>query len=100
MGHRPILYEEGALIWFDGDNATQVQRYTENIDDFLAPYMNKSLLINKGVNQVECGLQKPPRNEVCAFDVRQLGPCSPQNGYGYSARKPCVIIKLNKAIRR
>ncbi|KAH9636185.1 hypothetical protein HF086_007137 [Spodoptera exigua] len=25
MGHRPILFEEGALIWYKADNETQVK---------------------------------------------------------------------------
>ncbi|KAF9819873.1 hypothetical protein SFRURICE_004227 [Spodoptera frugiperda] len=64
MGHRPILFEEGALIWYKADNETQVKKYVDNINQFLAPYNNKSLLVNQGVNQRECGDVKPPRNEL------------------------------------
>ncbi|CAG5048122.1 unnamed protein product [Parnassius apollo] len=96
MGHRPLIFEEGALIWYHADNDTQVQKYVANIDQFLAPYNNKSLLVKKGANQRNCGDVKPPRAEVCAFNTTQLGPCSKANNYGYPARTPCLIIKLNK----
>lgn len=62
---------------------------------FLA-YENKTLLLNQGVNQVDCGDVKPPRDEVCAFNTSLLGPCSRENGYGYKNRTPCVIVKLNR----
>ncbi|KAJ2944451.1 hypothetical protein O0L34_g3791 [Tuta absoluta] len=96
MGHRPILYEEGALIWYKADNATQVKRYVDNIEEFLAPYKNRSLLITEGENQRDCGTEKPPRAEVCAFNTSLLGPCSSEHNYGYPNRTPCFIIKLNR----
>ncbi|KAJ8729742.1 hypothetical protein PYW08_001323 [Mythimna loreyi] len=96
MGHRPILFEEGALIWYHADNDTQVKKYVKNIDEFLAPYNNKSLLINKGVNQRDCGDVKPPRAEVCAFNTSSFGDCSSENDYGYANKTPCLIIKLNR----
>ncbi|CAH0726366.1 unnamed protein product, partial [Brenthis ino] len=96
MGHRPLIYEEGALIWYDADNNTQIKKYVDNINEFLAPYENRSLLINQGENQLECGNTKPPRNKVCFFDVKLLGPCSKENDFGFKNRTPCIIIKLNK----
>ncbi|XP_072936823.1 sodium/potassium-transporting ATPase subunit beta-2-like [Epargyreus clarus] len=96
MGHRPILYEEGALIWYTANNTDQVKKYVDNIDKFLEPYNNKSLLINKGVNQRDCGDVKPPREEVCSFDPKLLGPCSKENDYGFPDKTPCIIVKLNK----
>ncbi|KAI8427384.1 hypothetical protein MSG28_001939 [Choristoneura fumiferana] len=59
-------------------------------------YENKSLLVNRGVNQRDCGTMKPPRAEVCAFNTSQLGPCSAENSYGYKDKMPCFIIKLNR----
>ncbi|XP_004929151.1 sodium/potassium-transporting ATPase subunit beta-2 [Bombyx mori] len=96
MGHRPLLYEEGALIWYDGNNSTHIQKYTQNIDEFLEPYRKKSLLPNGGHNQIECGDVKPPRLMVCAFNTSQFGPCSQEEGYGYANRTPCLIVKLNR----
>ncbi|XP_014360958.2 sodium/potassium-transporting ATPase subunit beta-1 [Papilio machaon] len=96
MGHRPLVFEEGALIWYDADNASQYDKYVRNIDQFLAPYENKSLLVTRGENQRECGEVKPPRAEVCAFNTSLLGPCAHKHAYGYPTRTPCIIIKLNK----
>ncbi|KAJ0181545.1 hypothetical protein K1T71_002267 [Dendrolimus kikuchii] len=96
MGHRPLVFTEGALIWYESGNKTQIKKYVDNIDDFLAPYDNKTLLVNKGVNQRDCGAIKPPRDQVCAFNTSQFGPCSKENNYGYSSNQPCIIIKLNR----
>ncbi|CAB3231535.1 unnamed protein product [Arctia plantaginis] len=96
MGHRPLLFEEGALIWYNATNSTHVQKYVDNINDFLAPYNNKTLLINKGVNQRDCKGVKPPRGEVCSFNTTLFGPCSEENGYGYANQTPCLIVKLNR----
>ncbi|XP_047507404.1 sodium/potassium-transporting ATPase subunit beta-2-like [Pieris napi] len=96
MGHRPVVFEEGALIWYRLDNGTSYKKYTDNLDEFLAPYKNKSLLINKGENQVDCQQKRPHAGEVCAFDTSLLGPCSSENDYGYADGTPCLIIKLNK----
>ncbi|CAH0404558.1 unnamed protein product [Chilo suppressalis] len=96
MGHRPLVFEQGALIWYHPSNSTQVKKYVDNINQFLAPYENKSLLVNGGVNQKECGNVKPPRDVVCSFDLSQLGPCSRENDYGFTNATPCIIIKLNR----
>ncbi|XP_050685615.1 sodium/potassium-transporting ATPase subunit beta-2-like [Leptidea sinapis] len=96
MGHRPIVYEEGALIWFKRDNTTTYKKYIDSINEFLEPYKNKSLLVNKGENQLDCGDKKPPGGQVCAFHTSLLGDCNSENNFGYSEGKPCVIIKLNK----
>ncbi|XP_045510912.1 sodium/potassium-transporting ATPase subunit beta-2-like [Colias croceus] len=96
MGHRPIIFEEGALIWYKLDNKTTYKKYTDNIEEFLAPYKNKSLLVNQGLNQRDCQDKKPPPGDVCSFNVSQFGPCSSENDYGYGEGKPCLIIKLNK----
>ncbi|CAH2236242.1 jg1265 [Pararge aegeria aegeria] len=96
MGHRPILFEEGALIWYKADNDTRIKKYVDNINEFLAPYENKTLLNNKGVNQRDCGDSKPPRNEVCSFNISQFGDCSKESGYGFYNITPCIIIKLNR----
>lgn len=96
MGHRPVVVEDYGLIVYNATNRTQVQKYIDNIDEFLAPYNNKSLLINGGTNQRDCGVVKPPRKEVCSFNTKLLGPCNRENDYGYSNMTPCLIIKLNK----
>ncbi|XP_053602837.1 sodium/potassium-transporting ATPase subunit beta-2-like [Plodia interpunctella] len=97
MGHRPLIFEEGALIWYIKGNKTQYQKYIDNLNEFLLPYENKSMLINKGVNQIDCPNElRPPRDEVCAFDVTKIGACTKDTDYGYSGDKPCFVIKLNK----
>ena len=36
MGHRPLVYEEGALIWYHADNQTEIKKYADNLNEFLA----------------------------------------------------------------
>lgn len=36
MGHRPLLIEEGALIAYKADNSTEVKKWVDNIEAFLA----------------------------------------------------------------
>lgn len=46
MGHRPIVFEEGALIWYKVDNNTQIKKYVDNINEFLArEYQYKQTII-------------------------------------------------------
>lgn len=45
----------------------------------------------------DCSNGNPaPAGKVCRFDVKTLGPCTQENGYGYAEGKPCVLLKLNK----
>lgn len=36
MGHRPIIFEEGALIWYRANDSQNIKKYTDNLDAFLA----------------------------------------------------------------
>lgn len=52
MGHRPILFEEGALIWYDASNSTQIKKYVDNIDKFLdRKYFGLYLLLHNNFTQ-------------------------------------------------
>lgn len=60
-------------------------------------YKNNSKLPGGGKNQQICDFDKPPApGKVCAVDVGNFGPCSPQNGYSYNKSSPCIFVKLNK----
>lgn len=99
LGYRPMPaeVEEGAMIHYAAANKTQVKGWVERINEFLAPYRDQTLLPGGGKNQVICDFQKPPTaDNVCAFDVSKLGPCSAEEGYSYNKSAPCIFIKLNR----
>lgn len=60
-------------------------------------YINSSLLPNGGRNQQICSYNMPAKpDHVCAVDVNNWGPCSPNQQYGFNNSAPCVFIKLNR----
>lgn len=60
-------------------------------------YINSSRLPNEGRNQQICNYTMPPKSgNVCAVDVNNWGPCSPNRQYGFNNSAPCVFIKLNR----
>ncbi|KYM85349.1 Sodium/potassium-transporting ATPase subunit beta-2 [Atta colombica] len=99
LGFRPISDnpDEKSLIWYSASNATDIQKWTQRLDKFLENYINPSLLPNGGRNQQICSYNKPAKSgNVCAIDVNNWGPCSPNQQYGFNNSAPCVFIKLNK----
>jgi len=41
--------------------------------------------------------EKPPKYEVCKFNVTDLGgECTEANSFGYANGTPCVLLKINK----
>uniref|UniRef100_A0A6M2DRV4 Putative sodium/potassium-transporting atpase subunit beta-2-like protein n=1 Tax=Xenopsylla cheopis TaxID=163159 RepID=A0A6M2DRV4_XENCH len=100
LGFRPIAdkTEEGSLIWFDAKNASEVAKWTMRIDEFLAPYKNRSRLPSHGENQMFCDYQKGPNtaNRVCAVNMDLWGVCTSQENYGFGKSAPCVFLKLNR----
>ncbi|XP_026471690.1 sodium/potassium-transporting ATPase subunit beta-1-like [Ctenocephalides felis] len=100
LGFRPIAdnTEEGSLIWFDAKNETEVAKWTTIIDEFLAPYKNRSQLPSHGENQMFCDYETGPNtaNRVCAVAVEKWGSCTSQANYGFGQSAPCVFLKLNR----
>ncbi|KYQ53878.1 Sodium/potassium-transporting ATPase subunit beta-2 [Trachymyrmex zeteki] len=99
LGFRPISDnpDERSLIWYSASNATDIQKWTQRLDQFLENYISPSLLPNGGRNQQICSYNKPAKpGNVCAVDVNNWGPCSPNQQYGFNNSAPCVFIKLNR----
>nr|BAH72497.1 ACYPI006475 [Acyrthosiphon pisum] len=65
LGFRPMSpnVEDGSLIYYAADNATNVEAWTTELDKFLAVYKNKTLLPDKGNNQQKCGYNMPPQKD-------------------------------------
>lgn len=99
LGFRPMSpnVEDGSLIYYAADNATNVEAWTTELDKFLAVYKNKTLLPDKGNNQQKCGYNMPPqKDKVCEVSLANMGPCATEYKYQYHKAQPCVFIKLNK----
>ncbi|XP_050426387.1 sodium/potassium-transporting ATPase subunit beta-2-like isoform X2 [Adelges cooleyi] len=100
LGFRPMSLnvEDGSLIYFEANNATNVETWTKSLDKFLSVYKNKTLLPNKGANQQSgCSYTNPPQNgKVCDVTLANMGPCTTEQKYQFHKGQPCVFIKLNK----
>ncbi|XP_054007404.1 sodium/potassium-transporting ATPase subunit beta-2-like isoform X5 [Hylaeus anthracinus] len=99
MGFRPISDNplEKSLIWYSSSDPASVQKWTSLLDIFLKEYTNSTLLPNGGRNQQICSYDTPVKpGHVCAVDVNNWGPCSPEQQYGFNNSAPCVFLKLNR----
>lgn len=66
---------------------------------FIAVYSDRTKLPENGATQKICGFNDSSVNngrKVCEVDLTRLGPCSPQNSYGFNNSQPCIFLKLNK----
>uniref|UniRef100_A0A182MZB3 Sodium/potassium-transporting ATPase subunit beta n=1 Tax=Anopheles dirus TaxID=7168 RepID=A0A182MZB3_9DIPT len=94
---RPDEAEGLPMITYVAANKTSVNEWVTLMDDYLAPYADHTLLPGGGKNQQICDFNTPPAGgKVCAFDVKNLGPCSVSGGYGYNKSAPCFFIKINR----
>ncbi|CAH8498962.1 unnamed protein product [Dicrocoelium dendriticum] len=97
IGFRPMVDVQKSLIKFAVTDPQDYYLYTENIEAFLEKYR---AINSKPEDQfANCnGVNKAPDNpeKVCKFPLEKLGVCNKENGYGYPAGTPCVILKLNK----
>lgn len=99
VGYRPMQEDPdtGAFIQYVAANKSDVKSWVNRINSFLDPYRDQTQLATGGKNQVICDFTNPPTgNNVCAFDVSKLGPCTAEQGFGYNKSAPCIFIKLNR----
>ncbi|XP_043784138.1 uncharacterized protein LOC122710371 isoform X2 [Apis laboriosa] len=99
LGFRPMSNnaDERSLIWYSSSDPSSVQKWTGLLDTFLEEYINSSLLPNGGRNQQICNYNTPVKpGHVCAVEVNNWGPCSPNHQYGFNNSAPCIFIKLNR----
>ncbi|XP_052893861.1 sodium/potassium-transporting ATPase subunit beta-1-like [Anopheles moucheti] len=94
---RPEEEENSNSIQYVAANKTDAGLWVEMINEYLRPYNDHTLLPGGGKNQVLCDFNTlPSRGNVCAFDVKNLGACSEQAGFGYNRSAPCIFVKLNR----
>lgn len=98
VSYRPRLEDsEISAIEYTAANKSSVAEWVAKINEFLEPYVDNTKLPGGGKNQAICDFNTPPKpGQVCAFDVKNLGECSADQGYGYNKSAPCIFIKLNR----
>jgi len=85
LGFRPQPDMEKNLILVD-KNADNYENdaFIKNLNQYLAIYYWKQ--------------DNDNRDETKKFTIYNPGVCKPENQYGYSSGKPCVLVKMNKIV--
>ncbi|XP_035779416.1 sodium/potassium-transporting ATPase subunit beta-1-like [Anopheles albimanus] len=92
----PEDVEQVAAIQYVAANKSDVAIWTDLINGFLEPYVDRTNL-PPGTEQVICDFNTPPpAGKVCAFDVSKLGACTAEQNFGYNRSAPCIFLKLNR----
>jgi len=106
MGYRPLARSnniESTLIWYDQNDADDIDHWVNNLNETVKPYTAAGKKKAEGTKYIECPPGKTPdaeKQEVCDFSLGSLGTtCTIENKWGYFARTPCVLLKLNKMIQ-
>lgn len=94
------LYQ--SLLRWDIGHSDEVKEINSRIDKFFVGYGGK-LNDSESSYFIECpdsnaSGPKLLMNESCYFDLKSLGPCTPNTtrGYGYEIASPCIYIKIKK----
>jgi len=101
LGFRPLPRTknvESTLIWYQSQDINDVDYWTGQLDDFIAPYEGATDV--SGQHTKLCSENNlPGKNEVCIFQDRWLGEiCQKNEDWGYKLNRPCVLLKMNKMI--
>jgi sodium/potassium-transporting ATPase subunit beta len=81
-----------SLIMYNSSDISIAKLWIEQLDEFLAPYIEKS------ENVQNCDYREAPdEGKVCDFKIDvKLAPCLSVYSYGFESTGPCVFLKLNK----
>jgi len=85
---------EGNLIHYKENDEMGRKRYVDSTTKFLSSY--------ERYDQMDfvrnCDFHyPPPENSVCAFDIKQLGPCARED-FGFSRATPCIYFTLSQVL--
>lgn len=89
--------KEDTLIWYRSNNREDVLRWTDQIDQFLAPYKTQN-----SPNVTKCEPGVPPQrgsNEVCQVESPFTWyPCVADRAYQFnsSSSGPCIFLKVDQ----
>ncbi|CAL8074558.1 unnamed protein product [Orchesella dallaii] len=102
VGFRPRPDQEDStdstLIWFKQQDPNDFKFWSKQLEEFIEKI--EEIQKDAGDDKTHsCTLgteNTTNRNKSCIVDLKQLGPCTKENDFGYGQGKPCFIIKLNK----
>lgn len=95
MGFRPQPDIENSLISFTAGQNWTYASYVANLQKLYDAYKKDK----PGARYRDCGPGSTDSDptKVCQFDWdTQLPNCLPENQFGYTVGRPCVILKLNR----
>ncbi|XP_044750910.1 sodium/potassium-transporting ATPase subunit beta-2-like isoform X2 [Coccinella septempunctata] len=99
LGFRPMPdnNEESTLIWLQGSNKTNYEKWKANLMSFLDTYYTPGKIEKGNVPIKRCSYDELPiPGQVCDIDVRKWEPCSPDRHFDYHRNAPCIFLKLNR----
>ncbi|KAK9872950.1 hypothetical protein WA026_020302 [Henosepilachna vigintioctopunctata] len=99
MGFRPMPdnNEESTLIWLQGSNKTNYEKWKINLLSYLDKYYTPGKIEKGNIPVKRCSYgEKLVRGQVCDVDVRKWDPCTPDNHFDYPRNAPCIFLKLNR----
>lgn len=116
LGFRPMAHDvdQGSLIWYDVSNQTQINYWSNLLDEFMdgETYFNfntcnqNSLIENSfhlpeyslgSSNQKNCDfVELPNEGQVCKLDISKFDQCTKEHSFGYRNAAPCIFLKLNR----
>lgn len=96
LSSRPNVDVKRALIKYATTDPQEYLVYTDNIDIFLAPYVDINTKPDSQFAKCE-GSTKTPEDphKVCKFPLTMLDACA-DVAHGYPGATPCVFLKINK----
>lgn len=108
LGFRPrpsSTKVETTLIWFTSGSNGNYKQYTDDLEDFLKPYVQDTGDDRGGNVATVDDCKNPqfvaPAGKYCPFNYKEVfsgegEPCNAQNKFGYDKGSPCVLVKINK----
>lgn len=101
LGFRPMPDQDNnadsTLIWFKHSDPKDYKFWSNQLTEFVEKI--EEIQKEAGGRTHSCTLgteNTTSRNKSCLIDLKQFGPCTKENDFGYSQGKPCFIVKLNK----
>ncbi|XP_053639305.1 sodium/potassium-transporting ATPase subunit beta [Cherax quadricarinatus] len=87
-------------LWYNPSRPDSSLHYVSSIRELLQPYMNSTAAnMNSRIVYKNCAEESPAKDEVCSFNVEDLGSsCTESNNWGYTTKSPCFFLKINKII--
>lgn len=95
----------GLDITFNASDRSSWKKYARALDSQLKPYDDavqerRNIPCKQETYFMQEDLEESAERKACQFKRSSLGPCSglQDRDYGYSAGKPCILLKMNRIL--